>query len=105
MEILFGKLGEGTTVRAFIALAAAACLATIALGAQAERYAEARRPIPKPPAVTFSQTRVNAIDYATTGSVSATASEKLSCSDLVATRRTSADELCSRYGNCPCSGA
>ena len=72
MEILFGKLGEGTTVRAFIALAAAASLATIALGAQAERYAEARRPsllatsLPKPPAATFSQTPVNAIDYATT---------------------------------------
>jgi hypothetical protein len=34
---LIWKLGEGTTVRAFIALAAAASLATIALGAQAER--------------------------------------------------------------------
>ena len=71
MSLLFGSLGEGKTLRAFGALAAAATLGAIAFGEEAERYAQARRPAvfatspPKPPAGTFSQTPVNAIDYAT----------------------------------------
>jgi hypothetical protein len=60
MSLLFGSLGEGKTVCAFGALAAAATLGAIAFGAEAERYAQARRP-----AIVCD----NAVDYATTGAV------------------------------------
>ena len=76
MSLLFGSLGEGKTVRAFGALAAAATLGAIAFGAEAERYAQAQRPAvlatspPKPSVAGFSQPPVNAVDgTAITGSV------------------------------------
>ena len=75
MSLLFGSLGEGKTLRAFGALAAAATLGAIAFGAEAERYAQAQRPAvlatspPKPSVAGFSQPPVNAVDYAITGSV------------------------------------
>ena len=75
MSLLFGRLGEGKTVRAFGALAAVATLGAIAFGEEAERYAQARRPAvfatspPKPSVAGFSQPPVNAVDHAATGSV------------------------------------
>jgi hypothetical protein len=75
MSRLFGSLGAGKTVRAFGALAAAATLGAIAFGEEAERYAEARRPAvfetspPNPSVACFLQPPLNAVDYATTGSV------------------------------------
>ena len=44
MTILFGNLGDGDTVRAFGTVAAAASLAAIVVGAEAERYAQVHRP-------------------------------------------------------------
>ncbi len=73
MTILFGNLGDGSTMRAFGTAAAAASLAAIALGAEAERYAEVHRPalpftsIPNPGLAGSSQP-VNDVDYARTGS-------------------------------------
>jgi hypothetical protein len=75
MTILFGNLGDGDTVRAFGTVAAAATLAAIVFGAEAERYAQAHRPalpltsIPAPKVSGLSQPRLNGVDYATTGSV------------------------------------
>jgi hypothetical protein len=75
MSLLLGSLGEGQTIRAFRALAAAATLGAIAFGAEAERYALAQRPAvlgttpPKPSVAGFSQPPVNAVDTAITRSV------------------------------------
>ena len=75
MTILFGNLGDGNTVRAFGTVAAAASLAAIVFGAEAERYAQVHRPalpltsIPAPKVSGLSQLRLNGVDYATTGSV------------------------------------
>ena len=83
MSLLFGSLGEGKTVRAFGALATAATLGAIAFGEEAERYAQARRPavfatsLPKPSVAGLSQPPVNAIDYATTGSVEPAAQREI----------------------------
>ena len=75
MTILFGNLGDGSTMRAFGAVATAAILAGIAFGAEVERYAQVHRPalpltsIPAPKVSGLSQLRLNGVDYATTGSV------------------------------------
>jgi hypothetical protein len=75
MTILFGNLGDGNTVRAFGTVAAAASLAAIVFGAEAERHAQVHRPalsltsIPAPTVSGLSQLRLNGVDYATTGSV------------------------------------
>jgi hypothetical protein len=74
MTILFGNLGDGSTMRAFGTVAAAASLAAIAFGAEAERYAQVHRPtlpltsIPKPNVAGLSRPP-SEVDYATTGSV------------------------------------
>jgi len=74
MTILFGNLGDGRTMRAFGAVATVASLATIAFGAEVERYAQVHRPtlpltsIPKPGVAGSPQPRLNGVDYATTGS-------------------------------------
>jgi hypothetical protein len=73
MTILFGNLGDGSAMRAFGTAAAAASLAAIALGAEAERYAEVHRPalpltsIPNP-GLAGSSPPLNEVDYARTGS-------------------------------------
>jgi hypothetical protein len=67
MSLLFGRLGEGKTVRAFGALAVAATLGAIASGAEAERYAQAQRPAVLASVAGFSQPPVNAVDTAITG--------------------------------------
>ena len=75
MTILFGNLGDGSTMRAFGTVATAASLAAIAFGAEVERYAQVHRPtlpltsISKPGIAGLPQPRLNGIDYATTGSV------------------------------------
>jgi hypothetical protein len=74
MTILFGNLGDGSTMRAFGTVATAASLAAIAFGAEVERYAQVHRPtlpltsISKPGIAWLPQPRLNGIDYATTGS-------------------------------------
>jgi hypothetical protein len=74
MTILFGNLGDGSTVRTFGAVATAASLAAMAFGAEVERYAQVHRPtlpltsISKPGIAGLPQPRLNGIDYATTGS-------------------------------------
>jgi hypothetical protein len=74
MTILFGNLGDGSTMRAFGTVATAASLAAIAFGAEVERYAQVHRPtlpltsISKPGIAGLPQPRLNGIDYATTGS-------------------------------------
>ena len=73
MTILFGNLGDGSAMRAFGTAAAAASLAAIAFGTEAERYAELHRPalpltsIPNPGLAGSSQ-QLNGVDYARTGS-------------------------------------
>ena len=73
MTILFGNLGDGSAMRAFGTAAAAASLAAIAFGTEAERYAELHRPalpltsIPNPGLAGSSQP-LNGVDYARTGS-------------------------------------
>lgn len=74
MTILFGNLGDGRTMRAFGAVAAFASLGAIAIGAEAERYAQTHpaalslTPIPGSEAGGSPQVRLNGVDYATTGS-------------------------------------
>ena len=74
MTILFGNLGDGRTMRAFGAVAAAASLSAIAFGSEADRYAQVHRPalpltsIATPKVSGLSQPRLNGVDYATTGS-------------------------------------
>jgi hypothetical protein len=74
MTILFGNLGDGSTMRAFGTVATAASLAAIAFGAEVERYAQVHRPtlpltsISKPGIAGLPQPSLNGIDYATTGS-------------------------------------
>ena len=73
MTILFGNLGDGSAMRAFGTAAAAASLAAIAFGTEAERYAELHRPalpltsIPNPGLAASSQPP-NGVDYARTAS-------------------------------------
>lgn len=74
MAILFGDLGDGRTMRGFGAVAAFAGLGAIALGGEAERYAQAHRAALSLIAISKSelgglpQLRLNGIDYAPTGS-------------------------------------
>ena len=88
MTILFGNLGDGSTMRVFGAVAAAACLAAMALGAEAERYAQVHRPalpltsIPTPKVAGLSQARLNEVDYATTGSFEPEG-QRGTCSDIL----------------------
>jgi hypothetical protein len=45
MTILFGSLGDGSTMRAFGVFAAFASLGAIVFAAEAERYAQVHRPL------------------------------------------------------------
>jgi hypothetical protein len=73
MAILFGTMGDGGTVRSFIALAAFASLGAISIGAEAERYAQDHRaafslaPEPGSDAQGLPQRRANGIDFGATG--------------------------------------
>ena len=96
MTILFGNLGDGETIRAFSVLAAFASLAAIALGGEAERYAQAHRPavsltsIPGPEVAGLPQFRLNGVDYAATGSFQPGGQRELvvlrSCGDILGQR-------------------
>jgi hypothetical protein len=95
MTILFGNLGDGDTVRAFGTVAAAASLAAIVFGAEAERYAQVHRPalpltsIPAPKVSGLSQLRLNGVDR---DRLSRKVSASLSCSEPVATFRARTDK-------------
>jgi len=45
MTILFGTLGDGGTIRSFVALAACASVGATAVGVEAERYAQTHRAV------------------------------------------------------------
>ena len=68
MTILFGNLGDGSTMRAFGAVATAASLAAITFGAEVERYAQVHRPalpltsIPQPGVAGLPQPSLNGVD-------------------------------------------
>jgi hypothetical protein len=93
MTILFGNLGDGGTIRAFAAVAAFASLGAIAIGGEAERYAESHRavfsltPIPGSEGAGSSQFRFKGVDYAPTGSLEPGDQRALvvlgSCSDIL----------------------
>ena len=75
MTILLGNLGDGRTMRAFGAVAAFASLGAIAIGAEAERYAQTHRAaltltsIANAEVGDLSQLRLNGVDNAATGSI------------------------------------
>ncbi len=96
MTILFGNLGDGSTMRAFGALAAFASFGAIAIGAEAERYAETHpaalslTPMPGSEAGGSPQVRLNGVDYATTGSLDPAGPRAIvvlgRCSDILGQR-------------------
>jgi hypothetical protein len=97
MAVLFGNLGDGSAMRAFGTVAAATCLAAIAFGAQAERYAELHRaalPLTSTPEPGLAQLPqpLDGVDYAGTGSFSRSVDASLSGPERVATLWASAEK-------------
>jgi hypothetical protein len=92
MTNLLGNLGDGGTIRAFGAVAAVASLGAIALGGEAERYAQVHRPalpvtsIPAPNNAASWELRLNVVDYGATGSFEPGGQRELrglgSCDDI-----------------------
>jgi len=75
MTILFGTLGDGGTIRSFVALAACASVGATAIGVEAERYAQRHRAVLSltpghgSEAGGLSQLRLNGVDYRATGAL------------------------------------